>query len=793
MTSGTMPQTSVVRSGEVEASLRHLQAELVRIDARIRREVRRWQLAGQDPADSFRGLHLSDAEAGLLSQRPFGASWGQTAALPPEEAEAFAQAEAQAARQAQQLAEAARQEGHVLRLEHLATAFGLDRFDIDTLLICLAPALDLRYERLYAYLQDDVTRKRPTVSLVLDLAGGTDPEERLPLLLRFAGDALLFKYHLLEQVSDSAPEPALLGQALGVDPAIVAWLLGGYQPHAELGPHAALWQPGASDADADALLAGGAWPDLERVLALQSPVAKQSGQSSVGEWPVVVFCGPDWTSQQAAARLLAARAGRPLLTVDLAAVTGGGTPPLQALRLALRDARLTGAVPFLAGWDACLASGRGSAEGAAPNSVEGSNPPPDLLAELCAYPDLTVVAGRVAWQAGGVDRDRTLVWIEIPAPGYAGRRALWQHFLRMQQQTYQASEMDLAALAGQFHLSTGQIRDAVASARDWAAQRGEEVQGYDLLAAARAHSNPHLASLAHKIAPRFTWPDIVLPDDQLALLHELVATVRGRPLVLEEWGVGQKLASSPGVTMLFSGPPGTGKTMAAEVIAAELGLDLYKIDLSTIVSKYIGETEKNLERIFREAAEQQRHPLLRRGRRHLRQALRGARTPTTATPTSRSATCCSAWRPTTASPSWPPTCAPTWTRPSPAACSSPSISPSPTRPTGCASGRRSSRRVCPAEPDLDFALLARRFKLAGGNIRNIIVSAAYLAAADGGATDDGAPAARHAPRAAKDGPAGERKRHDRKVIPKWERFSTQQSASSRGTVGPSPRSRISRS
>jgi SpoVK/Ycf46/Vps4 family AAA+-type ATPase len=85
------------------------------------------------------------------------------------------------------------------------------------------------------------------------------------------------------------------------------------------------------------------------------------------------------------------------------------------------------------------------------------------------------------------------------------------------------------------------------------------------------------------------------------ILWEIVATVHGRPVVLDDWGVGVKLASSRGVTVLFSGPPGTGKTMAAEVIAAELGLDLYKIDLSTVVSKYIGETEKNLERIFVEA------------------------------------------------------------------------------------------------------------------------------------------------------------------------------------------------
>jgi len=703
-----------VRS-EAEASIRHLQAELARIDARIRREVRRWRLAGQDPADSFRGLHLSDAEAGLLSERPFGASWGQMAALPPEEIEAFAQAEEQAARQAEQLAEAARQAGHAVRMERLAAAFGLDRFDVDTLLICLAPALDLRYERLYAFLQDDVTRKRPTVSLVLDLLGGVDPADRLPLLLRFGGlrgAAPLFEHRLLERVTEAGTEPSPLGQALAVDPAIVAWLLGGYRPHAELGSQAVLWHPrgerdarrsDTGDGSADALLAGRAWPGLERALALHDPV--------------VVFYGPDPITQQAAARLLATRAGRPLLMVDLAAVTGGGLPPLQALQLALRDARLTGAIPCLTGWDVCL------------GSDGGGSPPPDLLTELCAYPDLVIVAGQAAWQAGGIDRDRTLIRIQFEAPSYAERRALWQYFLR--QQASQVSDIDLSTLVGQFHLTAGQIRDAVASARDSAAQCGEDLHSSSLLAAARAHSNPRLATMARKIAPRYTWSDIVLPDDQLTLLREIVATVRGRSLVLEEWGVGRKLASSPGVTMLFSGPPGTGKTMAAEVIAAELSLDLYKIDLSTIISKYIGETEKNLERIFSEAQSSNAILFFDEadaifGKRsevkdahdryanieisYLLQRME-AYNGVTILATNLRANLDEAF-----------------TRRLQFAVDF----PFPDEGYRLRIWQTLLPPGVPHEPDLDFALLARRFKLAGGNIRNILVSAAYLAAADGG-------------------------------------------------------------
>jgi len=104
--------------------------------------------------------------------------------------------------------------------------------------------------------------------------------------------------------------------------------------------------------------------------------------------------------------------------------------------------------------------------------------------------------------------------------------------------------------------------------------------------------------LAKKIEPQHTWEDLVLPPDQIAQLHEMCDQMLYRPVVLGEWGFDRKLSLGKGLNALFVGPSGTGKTMAAEVIAHDLGLDLYKIDLSTVVSKYIGETEKNLERIF---------------------------------------------------------------------------------------------------------------------------------------------------------------------------------------------------
>jgi AAA+ superfamily predicted ATPase len=120
----------------------------------------------------------------------------------------------------------------------------------------------------------------------------------------------------------------------------------------------------------------------------------------------------------------------------------------------------------------------------------------------------------------------------------------------------------------------------------------------DLFAAARAQSGHDLAAVAHKIEPKYVWDDIVLPEDSLAQLREICQRVAHRHRVLGEWGFDRKLSLGKGVNALFAGPSGTGKTMAAEIIANALGLDLYRIDLAGVVSKYIGETEKNLDRVF---------------------------------------------------------------------------------------------------------------------------------------------------------------------------------------------------
>jgi hypothetical protein len=686
-------------NNRINSTQDHLLAEINRIDLLVRHEVMRWQAAGQDPDDDFRGLRISDDDAAALAARPFGTSWGQTTQLLDEDETAFARAVANSLLAIENIQASATRSGQPSRLTHLADAFGLDRFDLDVLMIVLAPSLDSRYERLYGYLQDDITRKRPSVNLALDLLTGPGVD-RLTGMAHFGDEAPLFRHHLIERAPEaSAIRPTLLSQALMPDETIIAWLLGRYAPHGDLSGHVELFKPEQNPTDA--LLAAESLQELET--ALHDPMA---------EWPIVALHGVDLAGQAAAARQVAARLGRPLLQVNLAAVVSAETPASQALELALRDARLADAIPLLLGWDVCLTEGA---------------PSPNVLTALCRYPDLVMVSGRSAWQARGIPRNRALLWLEFPVPAYHHRREMWQHFVEQPD----ISDTAFEGLASQFFLTAEQIRDAVATARDGAAAELRPLRAEDLFAAARAHSNPNLAGLARKISPRYKWSDIILPEDQITILHEIVATVRGRPTVLEEWGVGDKLAASAGVTILFAGQPGTGKTMAAEVVASELGLDLYKIDLSTIVSKYIGETEKNLERIFNEAQTSNAILFFDEA-----DAIFGKRSEVkdahdryanievsyllqrmeqydgvTVLATNLRANLDDAF-----------------TRRLNFALDF----PFPDEVYRLRIWQTLFPASVPRTPEVDLGVMARRFKLAGGNIRNIIVSAAFLAASDGG-------------------------------------------------------------
>jgi SpoVK/Ycf46/Vps4 family AAA+-type ATPase len=189
-------------------------------------------------------------------------------------------------------------------------------------------------------------------------------------------------------------------------------------------------------------------------------------------------------------------------------------------------------------------------------------------------------------------RDRTAVVVEMPALDEASRTELWRRNLG-------PCHDEIAARAGErYRITGGVLIRAAAFATAQADVRTSPVTLADVRVAIREQLDGELATLGRRVDWRQTWDDVVLPDDVEAELRELVSRVRHRRQVLEDWGFARKVGRGVGVSALFSGPPGTGKTMVAGIVANELDLDLYQIDVSRMVSKWVGETEKNLARLF---------------------------------------------------------------------------------------------------------------------------------------------------------------------------------------------------
>jgi AAA+ superfamily predicted ATPase len=449
------------------------------------------------------------------------------------------------------------------------------------LLLALAPELDLRYERLYGFLQDDVSRRRPSVDLALKLLCAT-PVLRLAHRERFTLDAPLLGQGLLTLVPDpTQPSPPWLAHALKLEDRVVGRLLG----HGGLDP---VLRTCCSLPPPIGTLDDLALPDGEgRALA-----ALVASAWSAGEPLQLCFSGPRTRAKQRVARALAGMAGAPLVAVDLGYALASGVEFGELVRRLLDEARLRGAIVYAEPLEALLGPDR---------AVERQR----LLDGLATYGGVTILAGVRASAPGG-GRDGQLQ-VPFDIPGHLRRKLHWRSGLEAAGASL--GDAELEQLAGRFRLTADQITDAVTSARNRARWRAADSSGAaapgparlgpdDLFEAARAQSDAALDGLAGKIEPAHRWDQIVLPDDTVGQLRELCQQVAQGHRVLGEWGFGRQLSLGKGVTALFAGPSGTGKTMAAEIIANELRLDLYKIDLSGVVSKYIGETEKNLERIF---------------------------------------------------------------------------------------------------------------------------------------------------------------------------------------------------
>ena len=566
------------RAGYV-TSWSHLADELKRLDLLIKLQVlAQWKSHPADPLDQFKGLVVSDAEIALLLRRMAEAPEQRDNAEPTEpdtqeiiEALANLDAEIEGRRLASSPDEV------YLALPHLSRVFNLSRFEELCLVICLAPELDRRYEKLYAWLQDDVTRKKPGVDLVLRLAA-SGPQERLAVRLAFQPQSPLLRYRLVHLL-ESAPEgrTPLLSRFLKLDDRIVDYLLGTSRIDGRLEGIASLVNGESGLAD---VLPEETRSRVLRLIGMHFEVAAESRPALV-----VQVNGADGSGRRALAQIGASEMGLPLLVMDAAKLLEGPLPMDELAWLAGREALLQPAALCFENLDALTGN-------------ESHKNSTDLLLEVakeCSW--VTFFLGERPWKPGESE-DLAFVTVDLPSPDDAERVRVWQ---RLASSLEIDAGVDFGELASKFRFTQGQIRDALLAARNatlWRPAGEREINRADLSAACRAQSGQKLNSLARKVTPVYTWNDIVLPDQVLRQMREICQRVVHRHRVMGEWGFGKKLALGKGVNALFAGPSGAGKTMAAEIIAQELDLDLYKIDLSGVVSKYIGETEKNLDRVF---------------------------------------------------------------------------------------------------------------------------------------------------------------------------------------------------
>ena len=442
-------------------------------------------------------------------------------------------------------------------LDHLCVSLSLSPFERDVLLLCAGVELDGNFASLCADAQGDARRNFPSFSLALAALPDAHWNAVTPA-------APLRRWRLVE-IAQGAD--TLAQSQLRIDERVLHYLAGvSYLDERLRG----LVEPCAQTHGL---------PPSQRSLAERIADFWASAKESAS-WPVTLLCGNDEAGKRAVAAETCAALGLRLHVMRAADV-----PQSVAEREAL--ARLWEREAVLLGSALLLDQGEQEMTHAALSFIESLR-------------GMLFVSTRETLKA----RERAAFRVDVQKPSPAEQQSLWTSALG-----HSANQLngEVERLVSQFSLGTEGIHAASVQAREGLKRGGsdddEALLGSALWDACRTLARPKLDDLAQRINPAASWDDLVLPEQQLRALRDIASHVRQRARVYETWGFASKGERGLGISALFAGASGTGKTMAAEVLAGYLQLDLYRIDLSQVVSKYIGETEKNLRRVF-DAAEE---------------------------------------------------------------------------------------------------------------------------------------------------------------------------------------------
>jgi ATPase family associated with various cellular activities (AAA) len=479
------------------------------------------------------------------------------------------------------------------RLDRIAVRFGLIRLDVQILLIALAPDLDRTFEPLYGYLNDDVSRRRATTGLALDLCGL--PSHSATARARLHPAAPLRSLGLLLVEEEERP---FLSRGLRVPDRLVAHLLGDDTPDAALAGHVRLLP--ADEPAVPTAVPPARTGDPTTAAGPHALTEKLTKRLAAG--PLLAYLREHRAGDGLACAATALRAaGWEALHLTPSRIDAGHSEHAAAghpLPELLREARLRGCAIVVAPLpDKPGPLVRALAVDDVPVLMAGTQP---YDPEWCDRDPLVLDAPRQWAGAGAVAAWATALDLaagprETGGGGVSGNGT--EHALRL------AAEpgFDLARAVAPYRLGDDQIRRAARAALDLAALDDGPLAPGHLHLGAHQQFASGLERHARRIRPAVGWDDLVLPERPMEQLRELALRARHRDRVLGDWRLSVGGGRGRGLVALFAGESGTGKTLSAEVVAAELGLDLYMIQLSSVIDKYVGETEKNLERVFTEA------------------------------------------------------------------------------------------------------------------------------------------------------------------------------------------------
>jgi AAA+ superfamily predicted ATPase len=456
--------------------------------------------------------------------------------------------------------------------------------EVETLVVAMAPHIDAPLADVFALLRGAPARRGVDLALVSQLFR-LKRGERVALLDAVDPERPLLAWKLIQVVSPETLEAygSVTHRAIQPTFDLLSVLCGRSELPPALQRVAEILR---AKATLDDLILDP--PLLVHFKTLCEAAAAAQKEGKFNELPWVLGWGSTGSGRRTLAAKMAAFCGRPLMALNPMLAEKGMLDDL--LRRAQREALLRGAVLYVGGIGPELLTDQGR----------------ELGKRIAEYPSVLVL-GIDGLQPPRMRIDHPLQEVQFPQPSEPTRLLLWERFLPKE---WRAENVDLASMARGFIISPGEIQDSSVEVLTIArSDKGRKVLHEDVRNSVDRRLRNELGDMARRLNITAKWEDLVLSPEELSRVQEFIARKLYNQKVYKDWGYGERVGYGMGMIALFSGPPGTGKTMMAGLIAKSLDLDVYQVDLAQIVSKWVGETEKSLAKVF-DAAERAHAVLL---------------------------------------------------------------------------------------------------------------------------------------------------------------------------------------